>query len=64
MIEGEPDDEHGVDGTSWVLVTSNKQFLENPAIVGAATDWDKADKRPDTLWTDDFSAIWPLLKTE
>ena len=46
--------------SDWVLVTSNAEFLANPAVVRA--------RRPITvppglrLWTDDYSSLFPIIK--
>jgi spermidine synthase len=56
------DDEKGTGeyNSDWVLVTSNKEFLSQPAIAESATPI--AAKAGLRLWTDDYSSVLPLLK--
>lgn len=49
------------DSTSWILITSNRQFLENPEVKLAVTPWAEKDS-PRLLFTDDYSNIFRLLK--
>ncbi len=58
------DDEEGTGeyGSDWVLVTSNRDFLSQRAVAGAATPI--AAKAGLRLWTDDYNSVLPLLKWE
>ena len=48
-----------VDGSTWVLVTSNKNLLENPPLAGAGRIDTERFTRP---WTDDYSDVWSVLR--
>ena len=57
-----PKDEHrGVSKATWVVLTRNRDFLEVEAIRNAAQPWTDND-RPPLLWTDDYAALWQILK--
>jgi hypothetical protein len=57
-IENEDDDERGVDSSDWMLMTSNRAFLEQEDVAASANEI--SEQGP--LWTDDFSSIFALLK--
>ncbi|HVJ82186.1 MAG TPA: ferrichrome ABC transporter permease [Planctomycetia bacterium] len=75
-IENESDNSHGVYNSSWVLVSRNKKFFEDPevkALIGdPAKEWTKPNPdtweigeelpRPDFVWTDDFSSMLPIVQ--
>jgi hypothetical protein len=48
--------------SEWVLVTSNAEFLANPAIVGARQPI--AVPSGLRLWTDDYSSLVPIIKLQ
>jgi len=57
-----PDDpKSGVSFSTWVLLTSNRAFLDTPAVRDSIVPWDDSD-RPPLLWTDDFASLWQVLK--
>ncbi|MSP22034.1 MAG: hypothetical protein EXR66_03275 [Dehalococcoidia bacterium] len=60
-IENPNDGEHAVNLSQWVLVTDNQAFLANETVRSSIRDWPE-DARPSVLWTDDYSALLPLLK--
>lgn len=60
-IEGAADEEQGVTPSRWVLVTSNRAFLESDVVRRASTPW-PADARAPLLWTDDYSNLFQLLR--
>jgi hypothetical protein len=60
-VPGPRDDARGVLDSVWVLVTSNRAFLDKPEVASALAEW-PADARDPVLWTDDFSNIYSLLK--
>lgn len=47
--------------TSWMLVTANRAFLEQPAISNVA-DEPETLEHPALLWTDDYTNLFSLLK--
>lgn len=47
--------------TTWILVTKNKAYLEQPAIADRAEEPAKT-KRPAPLWTDDYASLYSILK--
>ncbi|NLV32170.1 MAG: fused MFS/spermidine synthase [Acidobacteria bacterium] len=49
------------DPTSWVLLTSNREFLSNRDVLRAVTPWGEGDDRP-LMFTDDYSNLFRLLK--
>ncbi len=49
------------DATSWILITSNRKFLNDPQVKIAATPWPVEDA-PNLLFTDDYSNLFRLLK--
>ncbi|MBN2021276.1 MAG: fused MFS/spermidine synthase [Pirellulales bacterium] len=55
------DEARGVDAADWILVTSNRTFLDDPAIRKGQTPWEEDAPAP-LLWTDDFSNMFQVLK--
>ena len=51
----------GVKRATWVLLTSNRVFLDSPAVREAAVPWTNNDQPP-LFWTDDFASLWQVLK--
>ena len=51
----------GVKLSNWVILTSNRAFLDSPAVREAAVGWSR-DDQPPLLWTDDFASLWQVLK--
>ena len=51
----------GVSTSSWMLITKNRAFLEEPAIREAAAPPPDA-LTPPLVWTDDFASLWQVLK--
>jgi hypothetical protein len=49
------------DPTTWVLLTSNREFLSNRDVLAAVTPWGAGDERP-LMFTDDYSNLFRLLK--
>ena len=49
------------DPTRWILITSNKEFLNDPQVKAAATPW-PAEDSSGLLFTDDYSNLFRLLK--
>ena len=55
----DPDKAHGVLNSEWVLVTSNRTFIDDPEVKSGLTAWDD-DRR--LVWTDDFSNLYRVLR--
>lgn len=58
VVESDGDDK-GCWGSTWVLVTANRDFAARPAIVNAESD-EEEDHGAD-VWTDDYSNIYQIL---
>ena len=59
LVANSDDDTHGVNASSWIIVTSNDEFLDLNEIQRAKQDWDDG-----LLWTDDFSSVFEILETD
>jgi hypothetical protein len=53
------DPPNAVDGSTWILVTSNKKLLENAPLAGAGQVDVGRLAHP---WTDDYSDVWSVLR--
>jgi hypothetical protein len=51
--------ERGAESVTWMVVTRNAALRERLA---AADETSTVESQREILWTDDFSALWPLLK--
>ena len=60
-IRSERDESLGTQPATWVLLTDNQTFLDNPDIRSAETPWTSEDPAP-MVWTDDFSSLWQVLR--
>jgi len=60
-VAGQAGDGEGVLASVWVLVTSNRTFLNTPDVVTHLEPWPK-DARQPQLWTDDFSNVYSLMR--
>ncbi|MCX5684137.1 MAG: fused MFS/spermidine synthase, partial [Planctomycetota bacterium] len=63
VITSEDDDDLGLIGSTWVLVTKNRAFLECEAIRGA-TQAESKNTTARIVWTDDFSNLMRIVKLE
>jgi hypothetical protein len=61
MIESHSDEANGIGSASWVLLTRNEEFLQDPDVLLSTTDESEAELRP-CLWTDDYSNLFQILK--
>ena len=59
-VETYGEDEIGLYGTTWVVVTANEEFIELDAIKSRTEEWTEDDGGP-LLWTDDFAALWQVV---
>jgi spermidine synthase len=62
QIDTEDDLENAEFSSTWLLVTSNLQFLGMPQVQAARGDSKVETMRGLRLWTDDYSTLLPLLK--
>lgn len=51
----------GVSDSTWVILTSNRPFLDASEVKEAVVPWTEEDLPP-FLWTDDFASLWQILK--
>ena len=51
----------GVSVSTWVILTSNRPFLDASEVKEAVVPWTD-DDRPPFIWTDDFASLWQILK--
>jgi hypothetical protein len=49
-----------VDGTSWMLLTNNRDFLAQPSV----HLYERIPPSPGPLWTDDYSSVFSLLRLD
>jgi SAM-dependent methyltransferase len=60
FIDSKASDETGVNGASWILLTQNYEFLNDPKIHGLSKScW--PPKGEPVLWTDDYGSLWQVL---
>jgi hypothetical protein len=59
QIESGEYPETGESASRWVLLTSNREFLERAGLARHASGW--SDGAP-IVWTDDFASLWHVLK--
>lgn len=59
-VSDEGDDDAGVYGSDWVLMSEDEAFFKRKEIADAAIPL--ASKRSVRLWTDDFSNLYKILK--
>ena len=57
-IENEEDQTMNVFSSDWVLMTHSAEFIHDPMVNRLKTE----KKRPDVLWTDDYSNLFMILK--
>ena len=63
-VEDEENEDLETSGSDWVLLSRNREFLEQPELILAGDDWPadgQGGETPPPLWTDDFSSIIPLI---
>ena len=60
-VDGHAGDGEGALASVWVLVTSNRAFLDNPQVAAALAEWPANAVKP-KLWTDDFSNVYSLMR--
>lgn len=60
-IESSADYEEGLDTTTWLVLTNNREFLESPAVKESIVPWTEDDPPP-LVWTDDYGSLWQVLE--
>jgi len=63
LIQDEGSRLQGTDATSWILLTSNQEFINNPEVRNAISPW-TPDDFPALLFTDDYSNLIRLLRSK
>ncbi len=58
-IDSEDNDDLGVYGSTWIIITANQEFLSNSEVRAAHNPWD--DDQTELLWTDDFASLWQVI---
>lgn len=59
MISSKPDPARGIWRADWLVVTSNREFLDQPEI---RTRTQAVDGTGPLLWTDDFAGLWHVTR--
>jgi predicted O-methyltransferase YrrM len=60
-VEWSPRGMAGYEPNTWILVTRNRDLLENPIVRRRVTPWSR-DPKPDIVWTDDYGALFQVLR--
>ena len=60
-ISDDDEPEWWIYATTWMLVTRNKEFLENDRIRNVAEEPEAANKSF-PLWTDDYASLFSIMK--
>jgi hypothetical protein len=60
-IESSADYEEGLDTTTWLVLTNNREFLDSPAVKESIVPWTEDDPPP-LVWTDDYGSLWQVLE--
>jgi hypothetical protein len=61
VVDSKDDPSIAQESSRWVLITSNRQFLDNPDRKAATWARDEPP-RPPLLWTDDFASLWQVIE--
>jgi spermidine synthase len=61
-IQNVEDHEQTIYASTWVLVTSNKAFLDDQAVQDHTTAWEDHAGRPKLLFSDDYANIFRILR--
>jgi hypothetical protein len=60
LIDSKASDQAGLNGASWILLTQNYEFLNDPVIRRSSRSCWPAKGEP-VLWTDDYGSLWQVL---
>ena len=55
------DEPMGFEPNSWILVTQNREFMQNPAVRSRVKSWE-SDTNADIVWTDDYASLLQVLR--
>jgi hypothetical protein len=55
------DDRNELANATWVILTVNQEFLDNPAIRQNSTPW-TANDPPPIVWTDEHASVWQVIR--
>jgi hypothetical protein len=61
LVETRPDESRGISRSTWMILTSNQAFLNQPEVLAAAASSDPSTGAA-LAWTDDFASLWGVLK--
>jgi hypothetical protein len=65
LVETRPDESRGISRSTWMILTSNQAFLNQPEVLAAASAPSAAagaSSGAKLAWTDDFASLWGVLK--
>jgi hypothetical protein len=60
VVDSDDQDDIAQSGSTWVLLTSNQQFINDPDRKDATMFYE--EEAPKLLWTDDFASLWSVLE--
>jgi hypothetical protein len=60
-IDSDRNPDLGLSLASWVLMTTNLDFLDAPDVRNATKPWNDDDPPP-IVWSDDYASLWQALK--
>jgi hypothetical protein len=61
VIYNDDEPEWWLYATTWILVSKNKAYLEQPAIADKKEDPEESEK-PAPFWTDDYASLYSIMK--
>ncbi len=61
LVDDPGDTLQETDATEWILITSNKKFLDNVDVKAAISPWASKDSKR-LIFTDDYSNLFSLLR--
>ena len=62
VIKKRKDADRAIKGSTWVLITTNQEFIKNPRVTKYLSDWPSDIEENKVIWTDNYSNIVGLLK--
>lgn len=61
MVIAPKDEKTGESSSTWVIISSDPNFLQRPGVHDEISGW-TINARAPILWTDDFASLWPILR--
>lgn len=58
-IDADDDDELGIYGSTWIIITANEEFLAESEVQRTHSPWDEDQAK--LLWTDDYASLWQVI---